>query len=75
LEFALEKYRAALSATIKESGVEANMEKSKYTFISHYQNNGTNYSTKITKIIKNVAKLKCLIIATDQNCSQREINT
>jgi hypothetical protein len=40
LVFALDKCTEALSATSKESGVEANMEKSKYMFISHYQNNG-----------------------------------
>jgi hypothetical protein len=76
LEFALEKYTEALSATSKNSGVEVNVEKSKYMFISHNQNNGKNYNTRITKSIKNVAKLKCLVmIATGQNCSQKEINT
>jgi hypothetical protein len=60
----------ALLVTSKETGIEANAQKTKYMFISCQQNVGQNYNIKDSqKILSKYGKLHVLESGTNkQNC-------
>jgi hypothetical protein len=54
---AIKKNTEALADAIKETGLETNLEKTKYMLMSHYQNAGRKHSIKIASF-EGVAKFK-----------------
>jgi hypothetical protein len=58
----------------KEVDLEVNVEQTKYTLVSCYQNADQNWDVKITNIIKNVSQFKYLrITLTYQNLIQEKL--
>jgi hypothetical protein len=59
----------------KESGLEVNMEKTKYMLVSHHKTTGQNHDIKITnRSYVNVSQFKCLgMTIKNQNLIQEEI--
>jgi hypothetical protein len=70
----IKKAEALLDAG-KEIGLEVNVEKTKYLFMSRHQTTGQNHYIKAAnKSFENMAELKYLgMTLTTQNCIHKEI--
>jgi hypothetical protein len=71
----IKKYTETLIDANKEVGLETNIEKAKYMFLSCHQNVVHNQGIKIAiRSFENVSQLKCLgMTVTNQNLIQEEI--
>jgi hypothetical protein len=71
-----EKHRSCINAS-KEVGLEVNVEKTKYMFMSHHQTTKQNYYIKVAnKSFENVAKFKYLgMKLTNQNYIHEKIKS